>query len=94
MNRSIRKTVQRILSANNLSWTFLIRSLQACCMLLGLTAAFLLHGERSGDLRHMQSAYICRDLSQLALLLGAIIPPCLEELGGQERRSPPGSSGR
>ena len=94
MKTSIRKTVQRILSAKKLSWTFLIRSLQTCCLLLGLTAVLLLHGEWSGELRYMQTAYICRDLSQLALLLGAIIPPCLEELEGQERRSPPGSSGR
>lgn len=94
MKRKIRKTVRRILEAKKLSWSFLIRSLQACCLLLLLTVVFLLQGEQSGELHHLQTAYICRDLSQLALLLGAIIPPCLEELGEQERRSPPGSSGR
>ena len=81
MKRKIRKTVQRILCAKKRSWTFLIRSLQACCLLLGLTAVLLLHGEHSGELQYIQSAYIFRDLSQLALLMGAIVPPCLEELG-------------
>ncbi len=94
MKHTFRKTVRRILSAKKQSWSFLIRSLQACCLLLLLTAVLLLHGERSGDLRYMQSAAIFRDLSQLALLLAAIVPPCLEELGGQEKRNPPGSSGR
>ena len=94
MKSTIRKTVQRILSAKKLSWTFLIRSLQASCLFLMITVFFLLFGGKSGELRHLQTAYIFRDLSQLALLLGAILPPCLEELGGQERRTPPGSSGR
>lgn len=81
MKRTLRKTVHRILCAKMLSWAFLIRSLQACCMFLLLTILFLLLGERSGELRHLQTAYIFRDLSQLALLLAVIVPPCLEELG-------------
>ncbi len=93
MKHKIRRTVQGILSAKNASWAFLMRSLQACCLLLLLTAMFLLLGEKSGEPGHLQTAYIFRDLSQLVLLLGAIVPPCLEELGGQERRTPPGSSG-
>ena len=94
MKKTIRKTVQRILSAKKLSWSVLIRSLQASCLLLLITAALLLFDIRNGDLRHLQTAYRFRDLSQLALLLGVIVPPCLEELDGQERGRPPGSSGR
>lgn len=83
MKRAIQKTVQRILSAEKPAWTFLIRSLQASCLLLLLTALFLLLGETTGEPRHLQTAYIFRDLSQLALLLGALVPPCLEELLGK-----------
>lgn len=83
MKRAIRKTVQRILSAKKSAWIFLIRSLQTCCLLLLLTALFLLLGETTGEARHLQTAYIFRDLSQLALLLGALVPPCLEELPGK-----------
>ena len=83
MKRKIRKTVRRILSAKKLTWIFLIRSLQASCLLLLLTALFLLLGEKTGELRHLQTAYIFRDLSQLALLLGTLVPPCLEEFLGK-----------
>ena len=84
MKRAIRKTVQRILSAKKPAWIFLIRSLQACCLLLLLAALFQLLGETTGEARHLQTAYIFRDLSQIALLLGALVPPCLEELRGKD----------
>ena len=94
MKKQIRRTLDRMLSAKGPAWAFLIRSLQACCLFLSLTVILLILGERDGELRYVHTAYIFRDYAQLALLLGAIVPPCLEEFLGQGHGNPPGSSGR
>ena len=94
MKKKIQKTLARLLSAKAPAWAFLIRSLQAGCLFLLLTVIFLIIGERRGELRYVRTAYIFRDYAQLALLLGTIVPPCLEEFLGQRKGNPPGSSGR
>lgn len=94
MKKQIHKTLDRMLSATGPAWAFLIRSLQAGCLFLTITVILLILGERDGELRYVHTAYIFRDYAQLALLLGAIVPPCLEEFLGQGRGNPPGSSRR
>ena len=77
---TLQNTVQCILKAKKAAWIALIRSLQACCVFLIITIVYLLLCRKLGDLRYLRLAYIFRDYSQLSLLLGALIPPCLQEL--------------
>ena len=76
-----KKTVSRILRMSPRAWEFQIRSLQLSCLLL-LCAIFLLI--RFQDSMGAYSLYILsgafQEYAQLALLMGGIIPLCLEDL--------------
>ena len=89
----IRNVIRRMARMCPAAWEFLIRSLQLSCFLL-LCALALLHKSESavGFLSKQSAAF--QESAQVALLLGAIIPVCLEDLIGSDEKTPPGSSRR
>ncbi len=77
----IRKTVLRILQMSPRAWRFQIRFLQLSCLLL-LCAVILLIScqEKAGGYALYIQAGAFQEYAQLALLLGGIIPLCLDDL--------------
>lgn len=77
----IRATLSLILQMSPAAWAFLIRSLQLSCLLLFCACVLLLHFEGGGG---SYSLYIqskaFQEYAQAALLIGAIVPLCLEDL--------------
>lgn len=76
-----RATLSRILRMSPRAWEFLIRSLQMSSLLL-LCAVFLLisYQENPGAYSLYIQSGAFQEYAQLALLLGGIIPLCLEDL--------------
>ncbi len=77
-----------------LPWRLLRSSLQLSCCLLAASAFLLMAYQETGFSENLRLAKTMQDFSQLGLLAAALVPVCVEELTGEERKTPPGSSGR
>ena len=80
MKTRFQKTLRCMIAAKKTAWAFLIGSLKLCLLFLFAALICLFLTDERGDLQYFRLSYIFRDLSQLSLLLGALVPPCLEDL--------------
>ena len=81
----IRAVIDRMTRMNQTAWDFYIRSLQLSCVLLLGACALLASFGASGPYRLYIQAQALAECAQVAMLMGAIIPVCLEDLLGSGR---------
>ncbi len=88
------QVLQRILGMKKLPWKWLLRFLQLACLFLAVSAFLLISYGETGAAERLTQAKTLQELSQLALLGAVLLPVCLEDLSEEDRKTPPGSSGR
>lgn len=76
-----RRIFQRMAQMCPLAWEFFSRSLQLCCFLLFCSILLLKQSTGIGTEQFRQAAAF-QECAQVALLMAAIIPVCLEDLTG------------
>ena len=78
----IRKTLARMLAMREGSWRLFRRCLQLCVFLLFCSWMLFLdcHGDYPGNLEKYIQAVSLYESGQIALLMAAILPVCLEDL--------------
>lgn len=90
----LRKIVRRMLCMNSAAWEYWIRALQLSCLLLLAAAVLLFFAQGEAAAERIRQAAAFQDAAQVTLLTAALVPVCLEDLIGPDRKTPPGSSGR
>ena len=90
----MKKTVCGIMKMSEPAWKVLLCSLQMSCLLLLGSLVFFFRYEQDGSLGHLNTTYLLQDLSQLSLLIAALVPVCLEDYLRQSGKTPPDSSKR
>ena len=83
--QALKKTIARILEMKDGSWWVFLRCLQLCVFLLLCSWALFLscHGDYPGNLERYISAVSLYETGQIVLLIGVILPVCLEDLPGR-----------
>ena len=89
----LRAVLRRMLGMNSAAWEYWIRSLQLSCFLLLAAAVLLLFAEGETATERIRQSAVFQDAAQVTLLTAALVPVLLEDMIGQDRRTPPGSSG-
>ena len=73
--------ISRVTGMKKSAWELLIRSLQMTCLLLICALAMIFAFETgSGKYELYIEARALQEYAQVALLIGAIVPVCLEDL--------------
>ena len=90
----MKKTVCGIMKMSEPAWKVLLCSLEMSCLLLLGSLVFFFRYEQDGSLGHLNTTYLLQDLSQLSLLIAALVPVCLEDYLRQSGNTPPDSSKR
>lgn len=90
----MKKTVCGIMKMSEPAWKVLLCSLEMSCLLLLGSLVFFFRYEQDGSLGHLNTTYLLQDLSQLSLLIAALVPVCLEDYLRQSGKTPPDSSKR
>lgn len=90
----MKKTVCGIMKMSEPAWKVLLCSLQMSCLLLLGSLVFFFRYEQGGSLDHLNTTYLLQDLTQLSLLIAALVPVCLEDYLRQSGKTPPDSSKR
>ena len=73
-----RRVFQRMAQMCPAAWEFFSRALQLCCFLLCCSILLLQRAGNSTELLRQAAAF--QECAQVALLMAAIIPVCLEDL--------------
>ena len=77
----IRALISRVTGMKGSAWILLIRSLQLTCFLLICSLAMIYAFETgSGRYEFYIQSKALQEYAQVALLIGAILPVCLEDL--------------
>lgn len=82
--KTIRNVIERMLRMKELSWHVFLRCLQLCVFLLFCSWMLFLDcaGDYPGHFEQYIQAVSLYETGQIVLLIGAILPVCLEDLPG------------
>ena len=90
----VKAVLDRMTRMNGQAWDFFKRSLQLSNALIAASIFLFLCFDCIGRYELYIQAHAFLEFSQVSLLMGSLIPVCLEDLLGPDPRIPPGSSRR